>query len=1654
MEASPALKEYFAHLEKNCQKAFSIAQDARKKGYDPAPQVEISLAKNMAERVIGLISIAAPQIVGKGAEQRILELENTYGAQDWRVALSIAEEIAREKFCTFKDQKEAMEFGIRAGFTYATVGVVSSPLEGFTSLELKERLDGTGKYFCLNYAGPIRNAGGTAAAFSVIIADFIRKRFGFLEYDPTELEVKRTFAEIMDYHEFITNLQYVPSQEEMDFLMRHLPVEISGDPSEKYGISNVKLKDLPRVKTNLLRSGFCLIHSSCIPLKAPKLWKQLSDWGKDFSLGHWNFLEEFLKIQKKAKAKGKVEKKEQKLEPDFTFIHDLVAGRPVIGHPLANGSLRIRYGRSRVSGFSAQSIHPATMAVLDEFVATATQLKVEMPGKAAAFSPCDTIDGPVVKLADGSVVYLDSEAEAKKVRPEIKEILYLGDVLTNYGDFFNRAHVLVPPGYCPEFWIKELEKAVIERYGSMDIELISKELGLDEARVMLFFEDPLKHIPSSQLCFRISDQFGVPLHPNYTYFWNSVTLKELEALFDYLQEARILYDEKKIILPYDDAHQEKKRSLELLGLPHLLVSKEFVVIQKEDAESLFWLFDIKKELADGVVKERFKKALATIQINQDKTPLEILILITGKPQRDKAGTFIGARMGRPEKAKMRKLVGSPHVLFPVGSEGGRLRSFQECLEEKKITAEFPLYFCEQCKRNTVYAVCEVCDQKTSRRYYCPDCGVVADCPHPQKLVFKKQEINPQELFDASLKKLKTQIYPDLIKGVKGTSNKEHIPEQFIKGILRAKHNLAVNKDGTVRYDCSEVTLTHFKPKEVSVPLEKLKELGYTHDIHGLELENEEQVLELRPQDIVLPCCTQSPDEPSDVVLFRVTKFIDELLVKLYRQKPFYKLDAKEDLVGHLVIGLAPHTSAGILGRIIGFSKTQAFFAHPLFHAAMRRDCFTADTFIPLKKDGAWQVERIGDVVEGLAPARIVDAHGTREVRAQGYATFGVVNGNIAEVQVSSFTKHTPMPIIAITTALGKRLRTTANHKHIVVRNGKEIIVRAESLQTGDVLKLPYCCTTTSHDVREMNLLEELKDREWLMVRGLKGAVPDLAAVLRGSGVPEQSANNFAYRDSVPARIAINIMREHRIPVQDVRLAAKYDTVTLPAVIDVTDELLQCIGLYVAEGYARQQTGKKGSYQVYIAAERSEIRAFVQQSFRVLGLTPSERKKDRVTYSSRILYEFFVHLLGAGSSAYGKRLPARFLTLPPARLGKLLTGYLEGDGSVSATDLRLVFDTASEGLIHDMEFVLARLGVFLKLRRSTRKPGKRLAEFYVRKRRDIPLFTSTRGIVQSKFVHQLSKHISFISQEKRARHAGMLQHKKFRNLFCQYDDRYFYDDIFSIEEQPAEQSYCLNVENHQVIANGILTRQCDGDESCIFLLMDAFLNFSRKYLPSSRGSTMDAPLVLTTFLNPSEVDDMAFHMDIAWTYPLEFYLAALNFEMPWAVKIKQLGHVLNTPDQFEHMGFTHDTDDFNKGVVCSQYKLLPSMEEKLRGQMNLAVKLRAVDQRDVARLVIEKHFIRDTRGNLRKFSQQEFRCVKCNEKFRRPPLIGKCSCGGRILFTISEGSVTKYLEPSIQLAEKYGVPDYLKQNLELTKRRIEALFGKDKEKQEGLGKWVI
>ena len=66
--------------------------------------------------------------------------------------------------------------------------------------------------------------------------------------------------------------------------------------------------------------------------------------------------------------------------------------------------------------------------------------------------------------------------------------------------------------------------------------------------------------------------------------------------------------------------------------------------------------------------------------------------------------------------------------------------------------------------------------------------------------------------------------------------------------------------------------------------------------------------------------------------------------------------------------------------------------------------------------------------------------------------------------------------------------------------------------------------------------------------------------------------------------------------------------------------------------------------------------------------------------------------------------------------------------------------------------------------------------------------------------------------------------------------------------------------------------------------------------------------------------------------------------------------LGTENEYKNFGFTHDTKHIAEGPKTSAYKLLNKMEDKLKAQMELAIKIRAVDEEDVASKVIQTHFL--------------------------------------------------------------------------------------------------
>ncbi len=861
--------DYFDRLESETKILYEIANEARSKGLDVETKTEVPLAKDLAERVEGLVG-------PEGVAKRIKELEKDMGREE--VAFEIAAEIASSKFeltgeKADYDEEQRCDQGLRTALAILTEGVVAAPLEGISQVKIKENFDSS-KYIAVYFAGPIRSAGGTAAALAVLLGDKIRQAINIDAFKPIEDEIERYVEEVELYESEVTNLQYSPTPEEVRFAANHIPVEVTGEPTDQVEVSH---RDLERVETNNIRGGALLAMVEGVIQKSKKIHKISNKLNLN-----WEWLTEYSKPKKEESSSDDSDKKEVVSEPKY--IQDIIGGRPVLGYPSEKGGFRLRYGRSRNTGLATMGVHPATMALLD-FLAVGTQLKIEYPGKGNCVVPVDSIEGPIVKLKNGDVVRIDSVKQARKLKKDVVEILFLGDMLVAFGEFLRNNQPLYPSGWCEEWWIGLLKKS--ENFND------SNNLDLHHLEY--------DYIPARE-AFEISEKYNIPLHPKYTYCYDDVTIDDLNSLYDLLMECKDSYQPDKgmsLKLSFP------KRTLEIIGVPHVVLDNEIVI----DGDNSYALLE--------TLTGRLPKKDTTIEALNEVSKIEI---------KNKAPAYIGTRVGRPEKSKERLMKPAPHGLFPIGNYGGSQRLIANAAKKGTIKVELS-------RRKCTNPSCKL----TSFSSICPTCGSPTELGKPESKKINLASMLKKASDNVNVRKV------DKVKGVVGMISESKLPEPLEKGILRAKNEVFTFKDGTIRHDSTDLPLTHFVPAEIGVSVEKLLEMGYEKDCYGNPIESDEQIVELKVQDVVIS------DNCAEYLL-NTAHFIDDELTKFYKMDSFYNVKTKSDLIGHLIAGLAPHTSAGVLGRIVGFTKALGCYAHPYFHSAKRRNCDSDEDAVMLLLD--------------------------------------------------------------------------------------------------------------------------------------------------------------------------------------------------------------------------------------------------------------------------------------------------------------------------------------------------------------------------------------------------------------------------------------------------------------------------------------------------------------------------------------------------------------------------------------------------------------------------------------------------------------------------------------------------------------------------------
>ncbi len=929
--ATKDVKEYYKKLNSDVSIAVELSKKARQTGKDVCKDIESIPATGIAEKTELLVG-------PPGVAEIYNELWEKHSHDRFKVMIDIFNMILDKKLGNIEDPEKRLDQAIRTALIIETEGVVVSPLDGLPEIKISENQDGT-KYADIYYAGPIRAAGGNAQTLPLLLADLAREKLHLDRFKPSKEVIDRVIEEVSMYQDEVVARQQRVTEQEIKTIIENCTICVNS-----YADSDVEIvvnRDVKSIPTNRIRGAMCLVVIDGLYVRAMKILKTSKKLGLN-----WNWLEKLIKVEKT--SEGTFE-----LKPSTKYLEGLAAGRPVFGYPFVPGGFRLRYGKGRNTGLMAKAINPATMYVLEEFIAVGTHGRLERPGKSLQFFPCSTIDGPIVRLKNKNVIAIDHVTTAKKYKDDIEKILFLGDLLIDIGDFRKSGHPLLKNGFVEEEWF-----ALIKH--------LYKKEELDK-RAFEICEEFYRH-PDPYTAVAISLKYKIPLFPHYLFYYDLLTIDELiilikeirnsEKIFEdvensspknkYLEDLKDIFEKIdifKITKPTENIVSVKinhtpeiKKILEKIGLVHKYLEEENkILIEKNQAYPFLKTIGALNAI-DPLIEynnlENFK----------EKSIVEILTDISGITIKEKSGTYIGARMGRPEAAHERIMAGKPNVLFPIGKGFGNNRDLIKASTKRSDTAnagdyginevEIKSYYCQNCKKILFHKYCFECKSEAREMRYCKKCekktfDAVCSVCNEKTIAEINHKINLDQLIEKASKNINVGI-PKTLKGVKGLVSSQKIAEPLEKGILRAKHEVYVFRDGTCRYEALNATISQVSAKELNLTLEKIKELGYKKDYLGNDLKDIDSRVSIFPQDIIV-------DENCGEYFLKVSWFIDDLLEKFYGVEKYYNAKTKEDLIGQYVIGLAPHTSAGIVGRILGYSKSKLCWGHPYYITAKRRN---------------------------------------------------------------------------------------------------------------------------------------------------------------------------------------------------------------------------------------------------------------------------------------------------------------------------------------------------------------------------------------------------------------------------------------------------------------------------------------------------------------------------------------------------------------------------------------------------------------------------------------------------------------------------------------------------------------------------------------------
>ncbi|MBU0963225.1 MAG: Flp pilus assembly complex ATPase component TadA [Nanoarchaeota archaeon] len=474
------------------------------------------------------------------------------------------------------------------------------------------------------------------------------------------------------------------------------------------------------------------------------------------------------------------------------------------------------------------------------------------------------------------------------------------------------------------------------------------------------------------------------------------------------------------------------------------------------------------------------------------------------------------------------------------------------------------------------------------------------------------------------------------------------------------------------------------------------------------------------------------------------------------------------------------------------------------------DSVTGDSEILVKKNNLWERNTVGNLIDSLIKKNgcwynlsgheILGNEDNIEILAMN------PEGKIIPTKISKFIRHkVNKPIYKIITRTGREIKVTGDHSLFGLNQEAKISeVKVNELKKGSFIATPRCLPVIGKELREINLLNYLDkfERAYIYGGNIKEVLKKYYYEIQQLGKEYEYNRSSIFHWFKKEIIPIKILKDLKTlgcninGINNAYIKIKGNSKGIPIKIDISEDLLTFIGLWLADGCY-------DSKSVIVSSVTEEERKIIYNLANHLNF-PVKMHSDKFSLmiNSITFKTILREVLELKGDAYTKRIPNWVFSLTNNQIKYVLRGLFSGDGHVSKSEIMLAL--SSLNMLKDVQTLLLRFGIINrigKLRSDKTYNSSISSNKFIKLYKEIGFLQGYKSKNLDKLADRVSTHDSTdiipVSLENR---------KEMRKLIKNFDYRSYIHSNCNIGRSKfsqmlqQENTECLLLKNLKILAN--------------------------------------------------------------------------------------------------------------------------------------------------------------------------------------------------------------------------------------------------------------